>query len=89
MTARYWYTNCPRCGDEGELLLSKKAATGEMCFQCAECSWACDDPSRVGDYLLGYEGLDVGMVVPTMQDIQDVGWQKFCVNLGDFDEEDE
>jgi hypothetical protein len=84
MTIRYWYKNCPRCGPEGELFISKRRESGTLCFQCAECFWACDDPASIDDYWKGYEGDEDDFEAPTREEIERAGWGKYCL-----EEEDE
>jgi hypothetical protein len=46
---RYWHTNCPRCGLEGELFIARHPDNTRPCFVCDECSWYCYGPeARTG-----------------------------------------
>ena len=80
---RYWYKNCPLCGHEGELFITKKES-GQLYLQCAECFWACDDPAAIADSSKGYVvDIDEYMqraraAVPTLEEIEAAGWAKYC-----------
>ena len=89
MTTRYYHKNCPLCGLEGELLISRNVATGELCFQCAECFWACDDPEGLDDYSKGYEGADLVFEAPTRKEIEQAGWGQYCVEEEEFEQDED
>ena len=43
----YYKYNCPGCGPEGEMLITKRAVDGSLCLRCAECGFAVDDPEEL------------------------------------------
>lgn len=75
---RYWYTGCPRCGREGELLIGKRVDTSRLCCQCAECFRTFDSPDDVGDPRRGYSGADLAFEAPTREEIRQYGWEQYC-----------
>jgi len=76
----YWYKFCPRCGEEGELTISRRVDTNELQFRCAECSWACAEPDMLDDFSSGYEGVDMEWEPATREEIARAGWRQYAVH---------
>lgn len=87
---RYWFRHCPSCGPEGELLISKRRDSGRLCFQCAECSWACSRPEDTDNVSKGSRvGFDP-FEAPLRWEIETAGWMQYCQNemLVESDDDD-
>ncbi len=55
-----------------------KKADGGLCFSCDECSWTCDSAESLGDFSRGYEGFQLSLEAPTIEEIEAAGWLKYC-----------
>ena len=77
---RYYPSNCPRCGPEGEMFISRRMDTGALCFSCDECNWTCDRPADLGVFENGYEGFKLQFTAPTKDEIEGAGWGEYCTH---------
>jgi hypothetical protein len=57
-----------------------KKPDGQLCFSCAECSWTCERPEDLDDFDKGYEGFKMQFEIPTLEDIEAVGWLEYCTH---------
>ncbi len=77
MTA-YWYCACPKCDDQGRLVIRKRHDNRKLIFHCDECEAAWNSREEIGDRQKTFLGLDVPSSYATLEEIKANGWEKFA-----------
>ena len=77
----YWYTTCPRCDDQGGLVISKNITFNCLYLHCEECEAGYRDPQSIVFPEGMFCTLDAEFegTVATLEDIQLHGWSEYAL----------
>jgi len=73
---KHWFSFCPSCGREGQLIVMKRHDNGQLFLECDECSAAWSRPEDIG-VVLAFWGFDVASDFANSDDISNAGWTRY------------